>query len=159
MRLDGGPARYLTIAQGKGIRRQSGRVPLNKVTAAIGTSLSATITGCAATTDADGASSPSASNSGAERGSPTYEDGEFQADGWHGNLPSNIGLTVTLADGRIIAVKVVPHATDEISLALQRRFAAAVPRLVGQNIDSGGLKSRVGISRPMSDRCRIRRRP
>ncbi|GAB3004227.1 hypothetical protein GCM10023080_082420 [Streptomyces pseudoechinosporeus] len=117
-----------------------------KVTAAIGISLSAAITGCAST-DADGTSSPSASNTGAERSSSTYADGEFEAEGWYGNLPSSIGVTVTLADDRITAVTVTPRATDETSLALQKRFAAAVPRLVvGKDIDSVRLDRVAGNS-------------
>src|SRR4051812_27330777 len=95
-----------------------------KITAAVGISLTAVVTGCAST-EADSTSSPSASNSGAERGASTYDDGEFEAEGWYGNLPSSIGVTVTLTADRITAVKVTPHATDETSLALQKRFAAA----------------------------------
>jgi hypothetical protein len=37
---------------------------------------------------------------------------------------------VTLKNGVIKAAKVTPHATDPTSLALQRRFAAAVPAVV-----------------------------
>ncbi|MFF3851287.1 hypothetical protein [Streptomyces sp. NPDC002328] len=121
-----------------------------KITAAVGISLTAAVTGCAST-EADSANSPSASssasNSGAERGASTYADGEFEAEGWYGNLPSSIGVTVTLADDRITAVKVTPHATDETSLALQKRFAAAVPRLVvGKDIDSVRLDRVAGNS-------------
>lgn len=120
-----------------------------KVTAAIGISLSAAsaaLMGCAST-EADGTSSPSASNTGVERGSSAYADGEFEAEGWYGNLPSSIGVTVTLADDRITAVTVTPRATDETSLALQKRFAAAVPRLVvGKDIDSVRLDRVAGNS-------------
>lgn len=118
-----------------------------KITTAIGVSLSAAITTGCASTDADGASAPSASDNGAGQGSPTYADGQFEAEGWYGNLPSSIGVTVTLADGTITAVKVTPHATDETSLALQKRFAAAVPRLVvGKDIDSVRLDRVAGNS-------------
>ncbi|MFD3308675.1 hypothetical protein [Streptomyces sp. NPDC058694] len=117
-----------------------------KMTAAVGISLSAVITGCAST-DADEPSSPSASTNGAERGSSTYADGEFEAEGWYGNLPSSIEVTVTLADDRITAVKVTPRATDETSLGLQKRFAAAVPALVvGRDIDSVRLDRVAGNS-------------
>ncbi|WP_328370141.1 hypothetical protein OG828_44105 [Streptomyces sp. NBC_00457] len=126
-----------------------------KTAAAIGISLSAAITGCAST-DGDNASppaasnnarSPSASDDAAEPSSSTYEDGEFEAEGRYGNLPSSIGVTVILADDRITAVKVTPRATDETSLALQKRFAAAVPRLVvGKDIDSVRLDRVAGNS-------------
>ncbi|MGP4006931.1 hypothetical protein [Streptomyces sp. 4N124] len=120
--------------------------PSKKITAAIGISLTAALTGCAST-DADNASSPAASNTATEPTSSTYEDGEFEAEGRYGNLPSSIGVTVTLADDRITAVKVTPRATDETSLALQKRFAAAVPRLVvGKDIDSVRLDRVAGNS-------------
>ncbi|GAA4000185.1 hypothetical protein OG252_46380 [Streptomyces sp. NBC_01352] len=120
--------------------------PSKKITAVIGFSLTAALTGCAST-DADNARSPSASDNAAEPSSSTYEDGEFEAEGRYGNLPSSIGVTVTLADDRITAVKVTPRATDETSLALQKRFAAAVPRLVvGKDIDSVRLDRVAGNS-------------
>jgi len=59
-----------------------------------------------------------------------YRDGIYTATGRYGSLPSSIRVRVTLRNGVIRAVKVTPRATDPTSLALQRRFAAAVPAVV-----------------------------
>jgi uncharacterized protein with FMN-binding domain len=61
---------------------------------------------------------------------PAYLDGTYTATGWYGGLPSHIDVTVTLSHGVISAVSVTPTATVPESLALQRRFAAAVPAVV-----------------------------
>ncbi|WP_410511205.1 stalk domain-containing protein [Paenibacillus sp. BR2-3] len=66
----------------------------------------------------------------------TYADGEYTATGLYGSLPSSITVTLSLDDDIIIAVQVTPHATNPISLDLQRRFADAVPAVVvGKRID------------------------
>jgi thiamine biosynthesis lipoprotein len=59
-----------------------------------------------------------------------YRDGVYTAAGRYGSLPSSITVHVTLRNGVIRAVNVTPRATDPTSLALQRRFAAAVPAVV-----------------------------
>jgi thiamine biosynthesis lipoprotein len=59
-----------------------------------------------------------------------YRDGVYTATGRYGSLPSSVTVRVTLRNGVIRAVKVTPRATDPTSLALQRRFAAAVPAVV-----------------------------
>ncbi|MEF2277465.1 hypothetical protein V3W47_04080 [Deinococcus sp. YIM 134068] len=59
-----------------------------------------------------------------------YADGTYTARGWYGSLPSSITVTVTLARGVITRASVRTHATDPTSLDYQRRFAAAVPRVV-----------------------------
>lgn len=59
-----------------------------------------------------------------------YVDGTYTARGWYGSLPSSITVTVTLAQGVITTVTVKTHATNPTSLDYQRRFAAAVPRIV-----------------------------
>ena len=59
-----------------------------------------------------------------------YRDGVYTATGRYGSLPSSITVRVTLRNGVIRAVTVTPRATDPTSLALQRRFAAAVPAVV-----------------------------
>jgi thiamine biosynthesis lipoprotein len=59
-----------------------------------------------------------------------YRDGVYTATGQYGGLPSSITVRLTLKNGVIRAVKVTPRATDPTSLALQRRFAAAVPAVV-----------------------------
>lgn len=126
---------------------------LNKkiTTAVVGISVSAAIAGCAST-DAEGTNSPSTATSAApsipspEQGS-AYADGDYSADGWYGGKPSSIGVSVTLEGDVITDVEVTPHATDETSLALQKRFAAAVPALVvGQDIDDVNLDRVAGNS-------------
>jgi thiamine biosynthesis lipoprotein len=59
-----------------------------------------------------------------------FRDGIYTATGRYGSLPSSITVRVTLRNAVIRAVKVIPRATDPTSLALQRRFAAAVPAVV-----------------------------
>lgn len=69
-------------------------------------------------------------------GGTAYADGQYSADGQYGNLPSSIGVTVTLVDDVITDVRVAPRATDPTSLDLQTRFAHAVPAVVvGRDID------------------------
>lgn len=50
---------------------------------------------------------------------------ENQATGEYGSLPSSITVKVTLKDSLITEVEVTPHATNETSLDLQKRFAKA----------------------------------
>ncbi|TMR93082.1 hypothetical protein EJK15_41235 [Nonomuraea basaltis] len=95
---------------------------------------------------------PSATTSTAVSGSspadgPTYEDGEYSATGQYGNLPSSIGVSVTLDDDVITAVEVTPNATNPTSRDLQERFAAAVPAVVvGRDIDEVRLSRLAGSS-------------
>ncbi|MEU5951213.1 hypothetical protein [Streptomyces sp. NPDC047525] len=134
-----------------------------KFTAAlVGVSATAAIAGCS-TTEVDspnsrqgGSSSApgkestdtadSTPSSSASRRGP-YADGEYTVDGEYGTRGSSIGVRLTLDDGEITAVDVTPHATDETSLGLQRRFAEAVPRLVvGRDIDDVRLDRVAGNS-------------
>jgi uncharacterized protein with FMN-binding domain len=119
--------------------------------AAVGIAVSAALAACSPSADNAGAPMPSNSASpplsgNRESPSPTpppesaagsdYDDGQYSADGQYGNLPSSIGVTVTLVDGVITDVAVTPHATDPTSLDLQNRFADAVPAVVvGRDID------------------------
>ncbi|MFC9458970.1 hypothetical protein [Streptomyces sp. NPDC056983] len=129
--------------------------PLSKkfTVALVGISVTTVIVGCTATgTGTNGANSPSASTaspspsrSSADRG--PYKDGEYSADGEYGTRGSSIGVTLTLQNGEISAVDVTPHATDETSLGLQRRFAKAAPALVvGKDIDDVNLDRVAGNS-------------
>ncbi|MFB7992283.1 hypothetical protein ACFC4G_05500 [Streptomyces sp. NPDC056002] len=129
--------------------------PLSKkfTVALVGISVTTVIVGCTATgTGTNGASSPSASTaspspsrSSADRG--PYKDGEYSVDGEYGTRGSSIGVTLTLQNGEISAVDVTPHATDETSLGLQRRFAKALPALVvGKDIDDVNLDRVAGNS-------------
>jgi uncharacterized protein with FMN-binding domain len=93
----------------------------------------AVMAGCASgATDATQASTTAAGETAprpAGNRSP-YRDGVYTATGQYGGLPSSITVRLTLKNGVIRAVKVTPRATDPTSLALQRRFAAAVPAVV-----------------------------
>ena len=122
------------------------------LTAIIAIGVAAATAGCA-TTDVDGTSPSSASNTSvAVPGSPSsrrsrYADGTYNATGQYGSLPSSIGVSVTLVEGVITAVTVTPQATDPTSLDYQTRFARAVPALVvGRNIDEMNLSRVAGSS-------------
>ncbi|WP_201751953.1 FMN-binding protein [Microvirga arsenatis] len=76
-----------------------------------------------------------------------YADGTYTATGQYGGGPSFITVKATLANGVITAVEVIPHATVPRSLELQRRFAAAVPRVVvGRPIDQVNVGKLAGSS-------------
>ncbi|MFH8655182.1 hypothetical protein [Streptomyces afghaniensis] len=139
-------------------------------TVLVGLSATAAIAGCSApgtdepNTTEESASSPrpsgrtstdpiesapagdSTPSSSANRSGP-YADGEYIVDGEYGERGSSIGVRLTLEDGRITAVDVTPHATDETSRGLQQRFADAVPQLVvGRDIDDVRLDRVAGNS-------------
>jgi len=59
-----------------------------------------------------------------------YKDGTYTADGLYGGLPSRLTVTLKISKDIIEGVSVQTHATDPISLDLQRRFAEAVPSAV-----------------------------
>jgi uncharacterized protein with FMN-binding domain len=76
-----------------------------------------------------------------------YADGTYTATGQYGGRPSFITVKATLANGVITAVEVTPHATVPRSLELQRRFAAAVPKVVvGKPIDQVNVGKLAGSS-------------
>ncbi len=121
---------------------------LNKkiASAVAGISVTAAVAGCAATDEGPTSASTSAApTSGASAAG--YADGEYSADGQYGNLPSRIGVTVTLKDDVITDVRVTPHATDPTSRGLQERFADAVGAVVvGKDIDDVRLDRVAGNS-------------
>jgi uncharacterized protein with FMN-binding domain len=84
-----------------------------------------------------------------------YADGIYTAIGRYGGQPSFITVTVTLRSGLIVTVEVEPHATVPRSLEFQRRFAAAVPKVViGKPIDQvqvGKLAGSSGTPRGFND--------
>jgi uncharacterized protein with FMN-binding domain len=76
-----------------------------------------------------------------------YADGVYTATGQYGGQPSFITVKATLANGTITSVEVIPHATVPRSLELQRRFAAAVPKVVvGKLIDQVNVGKLAGSS-------------
>ena len=81
------------------------------------------------------------------RKSPQYADGVYTATGEYGGQPSHITVKATLTDGVITAVTITPHAYVPESLELQRRFAAAVPKIViGKPIDQVKVGKLAGSS-------------
>ncbi|GAA4798538.1 hypothetical protein [Streptomyces ziwulingensis] len=130
-------------------------------TTLVGVSVTAAIAGCTATGTDGGSgegsptspsaprsvSSSGAASSGFPSRSGSYDDGEYVVDGEYGTRGSSIGVTITLEGDRITAVDVAPHATDETSRTLQKRFADEVPALVvGKDIDDVDLDRVAGNS-------------
>jgi thiamine biosynthesis lipoprotein len=106
----------------------------DKVRAAVAAiAAAAVMAGCASAATDTTRSSTTAAGETAPRSAGNrspYRDGVYTATGRYGSLPSSITVRLRLKNGVIRAVKVTPHATDPTSLALQRRFAAAVPAVV-----------------------------
>jgi FAD:protein FMN transferase len=105
----------------------------DKVRAAVAAiAAAAVMAGCATgSTDTTQSSTPRGETAPRAAGNRSpYRDGVYTATGRYGSLPSSITVRVTLRNGVIRAAKVTPRATDPTSLALQRRFAAAVPAVV-----------------------------
>ncbi|WP_181429218.1 hypothetical protein [Curtobacterium sp. MCSS17_008] len=63
-------------------------------------------------------------------GDADYRDGDYEATGEYGGLPSHLDVALTIADGDITNVTVTPTATNETSLGYQQDFADAVPDVV-----------------------------
>lgn len=88
-----------------------------------------------------------AAPSSAPRPASHYADGVYTATGQYGGQPSFITVTVTLKDDVITDVAVTPRAYVPQSLELQRRFAAAVPKVVvGRRIDQVKVDKLAGSS-------------
>jgi uncharacterized protein with FMN-binding domain len=128
----------------------------HRITAATATSLwlAAIAGGCSSGAD-DDASRPSArtgtppatTTTRPRSGSSRYRDGDYQAKGWYGGLPSNIDVAVTLRNDRITDVQVTANATDPTSLDYQERFADAVPDVVvGKRINEVRVSRLAGSS-------------
>lgn len=115
-------SRHRAVSAGDKVRAAAAAVAAAAVMA--GCATAATDTTRSSTSPRDETAPRSADNR-----SP-YRDGVYTATGQYGSLPSSITVRVTLKNGVIRAAKVTPHATDPTSLALQRRFAAAVPAVV-----------------------------
>lgn len=93
------------------------------------------------------ASNAAAAPSTATRPASHYADGVYTATGQYGGRPSFITVTVTLDDDVITDVKVTPQAVVPQSLELQRRFAAAVPKVVvGRRLDEVKVDKLAGSS-------------
>ncbi|MFJ3404480.1 hypothetical protein [Promicromonospora sp. NPDC090134] len=112
---------------------------------AAGLTLTALTSACTTTDPEPAQSSTTRQTPGDEPAA--YRDGQYEATGWYGGLPSSITVDLSLRDGVITDVEVTPHAEDETSLDLQERFAEAVPDVVvGRSIDEVELDRLAGSS-------------
>lgn len=97
---------------------------------------------------------PTAPDETTTRPSPTttgdpmrYRDGEYQAEGWYGSLPSHITVDLTLADDLITDVSITNHASDPTSLDYQEAFAQAIGDIaIGRSIDDADVDIVAGAS-------------
>lgn len=76
-----------------------------------------------------------------------YRDGEYDATGWYGSLPSHQDVTLTIGAGVVTEVAITTPAEDPTSLQHQQVFADALPgEIVGQQIDDIALDRLAGAS-------------
>jgi uncharacterized protein with FMN-binding domain len=63
---------------------------------------------------------------------PAYADGTYTATGSYESPagPETVGVSVTLADGMVMAVEVTPEATNPMSQKFQTQFASGVADVV-----------------------------
>jgi uncharacterized protein with FMN-binding domain len=116
-------------------------------------SIAAIVAGCSGGSSDDPAapdtpsSTAPATTARPSAGSSRYRDGDYEAKGWYGGLPSNIDVAITLRAGRISDVQVTANAADPTSLGYQERFADAVPDVVvGKPIDEVRVSRLAGSS-------------
>ena len=126
------------------------RVAVATATSALVAAIAA---GCSSGTSEDGttpaapSSSPATTTPRPSAGSSRYRDGDYEAKGWYGGLPSNIDVAITLRADRITDVQVTANATDPTSLDYQERFADAVTDVVvGKPIDEVRVSRLAGSS-------------
>jgi uncharacterized protein with FMN-binding domain len=115
--------------------------------------VAAATAGCA-TRDAEVTTSSSASNTSvAAPGSPSsrrskYADGTYNATGQYGSLPSSIGVSVTLVEGVITAVRVTPHATDptyQVDAAYRGQYRRYGQRTIGGVVNPGARAATIKL--------------
>lgn len=76
-----------------------------------------------------------------------YRDGDYQAEGWYGGLPSHITVDLSLQDDAITDVSITNHATDPTSLGYQEAFAEAIGEIaIGQPLDDADVDIVAGAS-------------
>ena len=76
-----------------------------------------------------------------------YRDGDYQAEGWYGGLPSHITVDLSLQDDAITDVSITNHATDPTSLGYQEAFAEAIGEIaIGQPLDDADVDVVAGAS-------------
>lgn len=76
-----------------------------------------------------------------------YRDGEYDATGWYGSLPSHQDVALTIEDDVVTEVAITTPAEDPTSLQHQQAFADVLPgEIVGQQIDDIALDRLAGAS-------------
>lgn len=110
--------------------------------------LSCTLLATGCTTEAPQTPSPSLSaTTTAPEDEMRYRDGDYQAEGWYGGLPSHITVDLSLQDDAITDVSITNHATDPTSLGYQEAFAEAVGEIaIGQPLDDADVDIVAGAS-------------
>ena len=93
-------------------------------------------------------SSPAPASSPAADGAAAgYRDGEYNATGWYGSLPSHHDVTLTITDDTVTDVEITTPAENETSLGYQQRFAEALPQaIVGRKLDDLNVDRLAGSS-------------
>lgn len=87
------------------------------------------------------------SSTGPEPAEVDYRDGEYDATGWYGSLPSHHDVTLTIEADVVTEVSITTPAEDPTSPQHQQAFAAALPgEIVGQRIDDIALDRLAGAS-------------
>ena len=110
--------------------------------------LSCTLLATGCTTEAPQTPSPSLSaTTPAPEEDMRYLDGDYQAEGWYGGLPSHITVDLSLQDDAITDVSITNHATDPTSLGYQEAFAEAIGEIaIGQPLDDADVDIVAGAS-------------
>ncbi|MDQ0709307.1 uncharacterized protein with FMN-binding domain [Arthrobacter woluwensis] len=106
-----------------------------------------------------GGASSAAGSTGAPATPGHYKDGTYSADGHYTspNGEETVGVTLTLASGKISDVKIATHPTSANTQLFQNRFAGGikdlvvgksideldVSRVAGSSLTSGGFKDAV----------------
>jgi uncharacterized protein with FMN-binding domain len=93
----------------------------------------------AACAPAGGGTDGGSTDGGSSNTDATYADGTYSADGSY-NAPSgteSITVELTLADDKITAITVTPHATDPTAKGHQAEFVSGIAdETVGKDIDT-----------------------
>ncbi|PZP13532.1 MAG: hypothetical protein DI611_14555 [Brachybacterium faecium] len=110
--------------------------------------LSCTLLATGCTSQAPQTPSPSLSaTTTAPEDEMRYRDGDYQAEGWYGGLPSHITVDLSLQDDAITDVSITNHATDPTSLGYQEAFAEAIGEIaIGQPLDDADVDIVAGAS-------------
>ena len=124
---------------------------------AAGLTVLAAATACApakqGTSTADVSPTSGASSAAGSSGAPAtaghYKDGTYSADGHYTspNGEETVGVTLTLASGKISDVKIATHPTSANTQLFQNRFAGGIKDLVvGKSIDQLDVSRVAGSS-------------